>query len=280
MDALRNHHLFPKLIELAGSEQKAEKIIAAIPPAKLTIWGALRDACYWHIRGRLDFPHACEILEKLSRSKPDGVIADGYYARYSATLDQCWEGVVRDVANYGLRIWRDDDKIYLGYMHLPRIHVSTPDIYSGRPFSVHALQFDLTELQRRAISAYGTPYQEEVITLRLLAQLPQPIAEAIEDCIRGVMERRFIKYFNPGLCYQGDDSVESEIIYTAHPARVYPSNEVRRMKDRRAWEEVAARLIEEERETQIRAANTKYGRDDSSDEDFERPTIFGRDDGW
>lgn len=47
---------------------------------------------------------------------------------------------------------------------------------------------------RELIKRFGTPHVDEILTLRLLPQiLPQPIAEAIADCMHGVITRRIIE---------------------------------------------------------------------------------------
>lgn len=284
MEEIRRHHLYPRLVELTRGEQKAEKIIADLPADERTITHALYVACHWHIRGQLDFSRTAEFEYNLSKTKRDRITSDGYYARYSATFDQCWQSVARDIAAYGLRVWRESGKIYLGYKHLPDIFISTEDIYSGKPYKKP--EFNLTALQRKIVSVYGTPYQEEVIALRLLALLPQPIAEAISDCILGVMERRFILYYNPAMTYLSISAVEEEIRYTAYPTRVYPEHDAKKMVDKRAWEVVAARLIEEDRVTKERLeheaklrAERKALNGSSSEEELDH-CVYGRDDGW
>jgi len=141
------------------------------------------------------------------------------------SFDQCWPGIVADLAALGITVTKGAGVVNFSYTHLPEINIAVEDYWSGYPFK-----------RGRFDRAHNTPYQEEVIALRLIALLPQPIAEAITDCILAVGERRFKERYSPALCYTTEEAVRMELIYTKGTyfarAEVY-SHE---MVDKRHWE--------------------------------------------
>ncbi len=284
---LPKHHLYPRLVtalklsawygKSVDIEKEIIKLAKDIPADELTPARVLYHACYWHLSGLLEFSRADKIAGDLGELKQNGIGEDGYYVSYSVSFDQCWPGIVADMAAAGLDIRRECGIIYISYTYLPDVWISTQDKWTGTKYSKYAIDFDFGALQKKMIGKYETPYQEEVITLRLLAQLPQPIAEAIEDCIRGVMERRFVPYQTPGLWYQSVGALDAELHYTAYPSHLYIS--AGKIKNKSAWEETVNAEIADD--AAMRARSAEYGRGDSDSDVDSGPTcVFGGDDGW
>lgn len=268
MDKIRNEKLYPRLIEITGGVIKAKKLVDNIPLEELTITRALYDACGWKSSGLVELTHADKIAQRLQAAKQNGVDHDGYYIEYYVTFDQCWGGIVQDFADRGLTLTREDDKIRISYSHLPEISISRPNKYAGKKFKPR-VDFDFTTLQRKIVGVYGTPFQEEVIALRLLMQLPQPIAEAISDCILGVMERRFIPYCSAGFIYKSKFAFQSELRFTAYPEYIIACDENVISRD---WESITNAKIAAEQARRQAWKNVTES-DDIVVEDY-------GDDGW
>jgi hypothetical protein len=295
MDAIRAHRLYPRLVALitegvqsGKSEAKVAKMADGISPAELTIYRLLYDACYWRNEPDVASPNTTKLYYELNAVKPDGITPDGYIADYAVSMLQLWPACVKDLALAGIMAIRNDDTIVLSYTNLPEISIEIEYKLHGRRYiSEHTYSngftslmagLKLCELQKKMISAHGTPYPEEVVMLRAVALLPYPIAAAIEDCIRGVMERRFILYYAPPLCYTSYVAFKHELIYTAHPVRI----DIHRnliVNDRRNWEATVAPLIEEVTVRNAAYAEMQRNRN-SSEDDLDSNSCWAPDDGW
>jgi hypothetical protein len=297
METIRTHRLYPRLTELVTEAQIA-KMATRIPPVELTVYRLLYDACMWSHETSIRATNTMALYETLRAARTDGVDADGYIVKYEVGFDQCWPGVVKDLARLGITSVRKDALITLSYTHLPEIsHV----VYfaSGQTYK-HGLStydgvftrlskdLELRELQKKIVGAHGTPYQEEVIALRLITLLlPQPIAEAIEDCIRGVMERRFIQYITPAMGYTSKLAYWRELYYTAYPARIDIGRDTP-MTDRRQWEAVVGPIIRDKLAREAAAAEARRAREavvcssdsSSSEEHIATQSCWAADDGW
>ncbi len=277
MEEIRRHRLYPVLLSLASGKE-IEGYAFGIPPDELTIYGLLYAACNWRVYGVIDFIKTRSMVNELSKLVKDGINPNGYYAKYKVSFNQVWPAMVKDLARYDLYAERRGTEIRIGYKNLPEIYIDMPDRLTDRKYSSNAVNFDLTSLQRKIVSQHGTPYPEEVIMLRELAKLPQPIAEAISDCVRGVMERRFVPYSSPAFAWRSYGATDREIELTAWPERIHVYDEYKRMPDRRNWEAVAARLVEDKRRAQAKAAARRA--EESSEEDLGCPGFIPDNDGW
>lgn len=69
-----------------------------------------------------------------------------------------------------------------------------PDVVICLPRHLGVIGWWDLHCTKKLIGRFGTPHVDEILTLRLLPQiLPQPIAEAIADCMHGVITRRIIE---------------------------------------------------------------------------------------
>lgn len=295
MDQIRQHHLYPKLVALVSKfktddpKHKIEKIARDIPQDELTITRLLYHACSWCV-GTIKYKHAEKLYKKLSKAKLAKITSDGYLATYQVTYNQCWPGIVEDLARFGITAMLDDNQVHLSYTALPDINITVKWEWDNKPFRglfayETKINLNLNPLQAKLVGKYGTPYPEEVIALRFIALLPQPIAEAIADCIHGVIERRFVEYPAPALSYTSQHAFERELYYTAQPYDIYIPNGLH-MQDKRDWEAIVAPFIEkklaDDAAYKLRRANHQATHRDSSDDDFGPTCGYGHndDDGW
>lgn len=269
-----------RLYRLGHTQHEIDTFLANDP--KNTVWRFAYDACGWRADFS-DFECIADYANKLKAARQDYVDADGYYVHFSPTFDQCWPAVMRKVSKYGVVISINADVVRMAYEHIPEIYIDMRNRWSGRVFDLRELRFDFTSLQCELVSQFGTPYQEEVIQLRVVAKLPQPIAEAIGDCIMAVIERRFMHWSVPQFCYSHKYAVAYEVACEAWPERVNAWYEVRNMSDWREWERTAAKLLQEiqksrTKATQTRDTNTPPSAERSSVSDEDQ--IYEPDDGW
>lgn len=104
--------------------------------------------------------------------------------------------VARLYAKYGITALVD---LVGGDHYTARLHFTAlPEITYMYEFDSKTIGFmHLSDIYQKLIKKYLTPYVEEAYTLELLPRvLPQPIAEAITDCIMGVISRRIALYGN------------------------------------------------------------------------------------
>lgn len=122
------------------------------------------------------------------------------------------------------------------------------------------------------VGRYGTPHIDEILTLRLIPQLlPQPIAEAILDCMYSVIARRFKRDCTyPYFPWSSKKSWQQEVEFTYgemyrewYPGYIDTHCE--------SWEDAARTAFE-----------SKQIIDDESDQEKEpfACTFFDEDDGW
>lgn len=97
-------------------------------------------------------------------------------------------------AKYGITARADfiGDDHYAAQLHFTMF----PEITYAYEFDSKCVGFiHLEDMYKKLIKKYLTPYYEEAYTLDLISrELPQPIAEAITDCIMGVISRRVVLY--------------------------------------------------------------------------------------
>jgi hypothetical protein len=260
MDGLRKHRLYPLLAGLfmptsylyTSPEYLIGLLVKKIPPDELTVPRVLYEACW---RGRLVVKsvNTVKMYELLRLARTESIDSDGYMIKYRVTFEQCWGGCVMDLARVGVTAVRNGDSIAVSYTHLPEISlvVKWPEnAYSMKALAKHKSFISLVDdlglyaLQKKMVGMYATPYPEEVVMLRLIARLPQPIAESIEDCIRGVMERRFVEGISPALCYTSMAAVRAELRYTAYPVVINIKKKLR-IEDRRQWEAIVVPMVAE-----------------------------------
>ena len=196
---------------------------------------------------------------------PENVLAMRKIYGRNPTFDEWLSSI--NLTRYGMEVNRFGPyEVRFSYTHVPDIHVN---MRIDSPTYIKMLYYPDIEqppqhrLIEKMILKYGTPYPEEVVALRLIARLPQPIAEAISDCICAVMERRFILLSCPELPYVSRRAKYYEIECTAKENGCVPIASYSEMKN-------TPNLHEWER----------FIMEDESDDSIQGCRLFSGDDGW
>jgi hypothetical protein len=133
------------------------------------------------------------------------------YPLFSVSIEWMWDFIVEDLADAGVVGEKKGNIVKLSYKLLPEIWA---EISVRGEFYRDGVSFCATELHKKLVAKYGTPYPEEVAILRIISRLPSTITAAIADCIHAVMERRFDTGFKPAFQYSSREAHEAEVYYT------------------------------------------------------------------
>lgn len=185
--------------------------------------------------------------EKIMQTMPMWI--DNLYCRYKPNLEylapfiiDCYLKCGINAVIYCVGAHKEFGTITLSFVHLPHItHVisnldTRNDMYLG-----------INGLQQKLIETYLTPYVEEAYTLELLPQvLPQPIAEAIADCIMGVIARRRHNDGRPPLVADWQTAWDHEVILTYVDMFGTWPRDKRLIPAEDSWEATAKKMILDE----------------------------------
>ncbi len=130
------------------------------------------------------------VREKIMRTMPQWI--DNLHCKYTPNVEYAAPFIVECYRKYGYLAeveWVGKNK-EIGTVTLSFIHM--PDIKNRFDIDMRvSYELECRPLHYKLIDKYLTPYVEEAYTIELLPKiLPQPIAEAIMECIMGVIARR------------------------------------------------------------------------------------------
>jgi hypothetical protein len=223
-----------------------------------------------------------EALDKIAETNPP--LSRGLIIKYEPTIEYLIPAITAAFAGVGVSCEYANGIFSKWFTHLPEIRKKYK-ITPNSPIKQYenALS-DLYHLYIKMARRYRTLHIDEILTLRLLPQiLPQPIAEAVADCIHGVMDRRYMhrgymNYYD----WTNEGAFWNEVSITHYD--MFGESEVTRASKPRqeSWEACAIEL-HEERQDIIRAKMSTRKKSSSSSEsshDYERTSCWAGDDGW
>lgn len=181
-------------------------------------------------------------MEKIMKTMP--IWVDNLQCTYKPNLEYLLPFIIACLREYNITaeiIMHGPHKVIgrikLSYIPLPHI-TSTSEVDSRERLTIGQ-----GALSRKLIEKYLTPYIEEAYTLELLPTvLPQPIAEAIADCLMGVIARRAVYSWGLALAVNYVTAWDQEVILT-YRDMFKASPRVPKIPAADSWEAAAKKMM-------------------------------------